>query len=67
MNSPKKMKPVMGHAMLDDTLHASQTIAEMSPRLCLHSERIQMPILNTYDSKSVDDSYYIEVTDPSPF
>ena len=57
----------MGHAILGDTLHASQTIAEMSPRLCLHSERIQMPILNTYDSKSVDDSYYIEVTDPSPF
>lgn len=57
----------LGHAILGDTLHASQTIAEMSPRLCLHSERIQLPIHNITDSNSMDESYYIEVIDPSPF
>lgn len=32
---------VLGHAILGDTLHAQSHIAQMSPRLCLHAERLQ--------------------------
>ena len=56
----------IGHPLLGDNLHAPISVAEASPRLCLHAERLELNCLLQKDEGSFVTSK-VNVSSPSPF
>lgn len=56
----------IGHPLLGDNLHAPISVAEASPRLCLHAEKLELSCLVQKDEGAFVRSKVI-VSSPSPF